>query len=157
MGFSRQEYWKGLPFPSPGMQVVPSISREDLRTRSLKLVTWGKERELCWSRKMDERLGSLLYFRFTVIDVCVCVGSQRCVSSPRPCTAFHDWTLALSVSFSFLFIIRKMVYTKTGWHCCRHAKVCLHMNPHLFLAMIRPLDTVCFTPFSSSGFLSAAA
>ena len=65
--------------------------------------------------------------------------------------------LFLFVSFSFLFIIRKMVYTKTRWYCCRHAKVCLHMNPHLFLAMIQPLDTVCFTHFSSSGFLSAAA
>ena len=65
--------------------------------------------------------------------------------------------LFLFVFFSFLFIVPKMVYTKTRWHCCRHVKVCLRMNPHLFLAMTQPLDTVCFTPFSSSGFLSPAA
>ena len=65
--------------------------------------------------------------------------------------------LFLFVFLSFLFIIPKMVYTKTRWHCCRHVKVCLRMNPHLFLAMTQPLDTVCFTPFSSSGFLSPAA
>ena len=35
MGFSRQEYWGGLPFPSPDMQVTPPYGRKRRRTKSL--------------------------------------------------------------------------------------------------------------------------
>ena len=28
MGFSRQEYWSGLPFPSPGDLLIPGIEPE---------------------------------------------------------------------------------------------------------------------------------
>ena len=30
MGFSRQEYWSGLPFPSPGDRPYPEIKPESL-------------------------------------------------------------------------------------------------------------------------------
>ena len=35
MGFSRQEYWSGLPFPSPGDLPDPGIKPESLRSPAL--------------------------------------------------------------------------------------------------------------------------
>ena len=45
MGFSRQEYWSGLPFPSPGDLPNPGIDNEvssSLTVGSLPLVPPGK-------------------------------------------------------------------------------------------------------------------
>ena len=37
MGFSRQEYWSGLPFPSPGDLPDPEIEPESLASKSLQI------------------------------------------------------------------------------------------------------------------------
>ena len=44
MGFSRQEYWSGLPFPSPGVLPDPGIepSSPTLQADSLLTELWGK-------------------------------------------------------------------------------------------------------------------
>ena len=43
MGFSRQEYWSGLPFPSPGDLLDPGIKPTSslLQVDSLLLSPWG--------------------------------------------------------------------------------------------------------------------
>ena len=43
MGFSRQEYWSGLPFPSPGDLPDPRIEPRSpaLQTNSLPIELWG--------------------------------------------------------------------------------------------------------------------
>ena len=41
MGFSRQEYWSGLPFSSPGDLPNPGI--EPVFPASLALATWGAQ------------------------------------------------------------------------------------------------------------------
>ena len=43
MGFSRQEYWRGLPFPSPGDLPDPGIKPKSpaLQVDSLPLNRWG--------------------------------------------------------------------------------------------------------------------
>ena len=57
MGFSRQEYWSGLPFPSPGDLPDPGIERrppalqagslpsepggETVHLKTVKMVYWG--------------------------------------------------------------------------------------------------------------------
>ena len=35
MGFSRQEYWSGLPFPSPGDLPIPGIEPTSLTSSAL--------------------------------------------------------------------------------------------------------------------------
>ena len=44
MGFSRQEYWSGLPFPSPGNLLIPGIKHGPpaLQVDSLPTKLWGK-------------------------------------------------------------------------------------------------------------------
>ena len=47
MGFSRQEYWSGLPFPSPGDLLDPGIEPASpvspaLKVNSLFSVPWGE-------------------------------------------------------------------------------------------------------------------
>jgi len=43
MGFSRQEYWNGLPFPSPGDLPSPGIEPQSpaWQADSLPLSHWG--------------------------------------------------------------------------------------------------------------------
>ena len=46
MGFSRQEYWTGLPFPSPGDLHDPGIEPMSpaLQAYSLPLSRWGSSK-----------------------------------------------------------------------------------------------------------------
>ena len=39
MGFSRQEYWSGLPFPSPGDLPDPGIERRSPALRAYALIS----------------------------------------------------------------------------------------------------------------------
>ena len=39
MGFSRQEYWSGLPFPSPGDPPDPGIKRRSLTLQAGALLS----------------------------------------------------------------------------------------------------------------------
>ena len=53
MGFSRQEYWSGLPFPSPGDLLNPGIKPASLKSPalaggSLPLAPPGKPLALYW-------------------------------------------------------------------------------------------------------------
>ena len=52
MGFSRQECWSGLPFPSPGDLSDPGIELESLaapalQADSLPLIQWGGSQCVC--------------------------------------------------------------------------------------------------------------
>ena len=53
MGFSRQEYWSGLPFPSPGDLPDPGIESGSpaLQTDSLPTELKGSLKEACMSSK----------------------------------------------------------------------------------------------------------
>ena len=54
MGFSRQEYWSGLPFPSPGDLPDPGIKPGSpaLQGNSLPTELWGKPKtHTLWSPK----------------------------------------------------------------------------------------------------------
>ena len=58
MGFSRQEYWSGLPRPPPGDRSHPGIERVPLTSPALAggflpLVPAGKPRDLCSSVKLE--------------------------------------------------------------------------------------------------------
>ena len=62
MGFSRQEYWCGLPFPSPGDLPNPGI---EPRSPTLKA-------EALTSEPPEKPLGKFEYFRFSTIMHCDC-------------------------------------------------------------------------------------
>ena len=59
MGFSRQEYWSGLPFPSPGDLPDPGIEPGSPALQADDLLTelWGKppyEEYIMWNAGLDE-------------------------------------------------------------------------------------------------------
>ena len=62
MGFSRQEYWSGLPFPSPGDLPDPGIER---RYPTLQA-------EALTSEPPGKPLGKFAYFRFSAKMHCDC-------------------------------------------------------------------------------------
>ena len=47
MGFSMQEYWSGLPFPSPGDLPVPGIKLGFPALQADSLTNWATEEALC--------------------------------------------------------------------------------------------------------------
>jgi len=57
MGFPRQEYWSGLPFPSPGDLSNPGIESKSpaLRMDSLPLSHQGSEEWKIWSGNIPGR------------------------------------------------------------------------------------------------------
>ena len=74
MGFSRQEYWGGLPFPSPGDLPNPGIEPKSLKSPPLSgrffttSATWealpgyealNKHPRLCVKKQEDEKHGCL--------------------------------------------------------------------------------------------------
>ena len=56
MGFSRQEYWSGLPSPSPGHLPNPAIEPVSpaLQTDSLPLSHWGSSKMWCRQYKIQD-------------------------------------------------------------------------------------------------------
>ena len=47
MGFSRQEYWSGLPFPSPGDLPNPGIESGSLTLQAYALPSEPPEKPIC--------------------------------------------------------------------------------------------------------------
>ena len=62
MGFSRQEYWSGLPFPSPGNLPNPGI-KPALQADSLLSETSGKQTMKTSSKQNQHSFESLARFR----------------------------------------------------------------------------------------------
>ena len=64
MGFSREEYWSGLPFPSPGNLPDPRMKPElpELAIRFFTTELLGKQALVPfyrWENESSERLGKL--------------------------------------------------------------------------------------------------
>jgi len=49
MGFSQQEYWSGLPFPTPGDLPDPGIKRRSFTSPALAGGFWEAP-DVCWGR-----------------------------------------------------------------------------------------------------------
>ena len=78
MGFSRQEYWSGLPFPSPGVLPNPGIEPGSLAFQALtseppgKLNITGIKSELFYSlftTKLYRALYSTINIPIPILDV----------------------------------------------------------------------------------------
>ena len=99
MGFSRQEYWSGLPFPSPRDLPNPGIEPRSLTLQADSLLTelWGKPRSGVAGSK----------------DKCTCILARHCqisllkavpfYSSQIVFCHFESWKLVLQYSFKLCF------------------------------------------------------
>ena len=107
MGFSRQEYWSGLPFPSPGDLPDPGIEPRSpaLQTDPLPTEPLGKPKEILElsiitkMKNSPDRWNSRFELAEEEISKCVCVSHSNVSDSLWP-----QWTLAhqapLSMEFS---------------------------------------------------------
>ena len=89
VGFSRQEYWSGLPFPSPGDLPDPGIKPRSpaLQADSLPSEPSGKP------HKHEEKMnysGFTKCFQYEKHDVC---HKQRALTSGEAISSRHRWTL----------------------------------------------------------------
>ena len=62
VGFSRQEYWSGLPFPSPGHLPDPGIKPTSLKSPALA-VGFFTTSTICEARITTEKLVNYLFKR----------------------------------------------------------------------------------------------
>ena len=61
MGFSRQEYWSGLPFPSPGDLPNPGIKLKSPTLAGRFLITEPPQRRDCWGEsQVSARLRKII-------------------------------------------------------------------------------------------------
>ena len=70
MGFSRQEYWSGLPFPSPGDQDDPQIKPESpaLQAGSLPFEPPGKPTTWIEYQKKPP-VGKIILFKYQTLQL----------------------------------------------------------------------------------------
>ena len=88
MGFSRQEYWSGLPFPSPGDLPDPGLALDTVEPRIWKKQAYymeGQPHFLAWKIPWSEEPGRLQF-----------MGSQR---------VRHHW----AANTSNIWLCRKLV------------------------------------------------
>ena len=106
MGFSRQEYWSGLPFPSPGYlpnqgieprspalqaDVLPSEPPKKSIMEKVVFQQWMKERQKIWvsGGRVPKRFGSMSDelvwgWLFTQTNIWPQVGSDHPIQSKPP-------------------------------------------------------------------------
>ena len=101
MGFSRQEYWSGLPFPSPYNMVVPCFPGGSEGKASARLPAMWRPGfdswvgKIPWGRKWQSTpalLPGKSHGRRSLVRL-QSMGSQR---------VGHDWSTSLSLSFTFV-------------------------------------------------------
>ena len=76
MGFSRQEYWSGLPFPSPGDLPDPGLEPASpaLQVDSLPSEPWGKVLFCIWVSSYSARFIEMLLSLFNTFPL---IGTVR--------------------------------------------------------------------------------
>ena len=82
MGFSRQECWSGLPFPSPGYLPDPGIKPGSpaLQADALPSEPPGKQRRLVWAKE---------FFFFFLYQICK--ASNKTDAEAGTDTSFIQW------------------------------------------------------------------
>ena len=62
MGFSRQEYWSGLPFPSPGDLPDPGIEPTSSELSRRFFTTKPPGKPTCWIVYMKEQVNNSMFY-----------------------------------------------------------------------------------------------
>ena len=85
MGFSRQEYWSGLPFPSPGDLPDPGIEpgSPELQADDLPTELWGKPRHTVNCIKDHVSLFPLADRKLAVQWQCIWLYDSKCMCYAR--------------------------------------------------------------------------
>ena len=69
MGFSRQDYWSGLPFPSPGDLPNPGMEPRSPSLQADALPSELPEKPLYENKFSDKALMSLNLQKFSAIEI----------------------------------------------------------------------------------------
>ena len=90
MGFLRQEYWRGLPFPSPGNLPNPGIEPRSLTLWADSLPSDPPEKliKVKWALRVEHSSNRFSVFRkgnTREFSLCLCVFSSISFPNPPPC------------------------------------------------------------------------
>ena len=124
MEFSRQEYWNGLPFPSPGYLPDPGIELKslDLQADSLPSEPPGKSRTLLLefpkcSQAVSPVCSCLVcVLLFFLVFSCFSFGSCRSPPSPKP----HGMLCIFSTARCHIYLLQSIIkpsQDQTIHHC----------------------------------------
>ena len=102
MGFSRQEYWSGLPFPSPVDPADPGI---EPRSSALQADSLPSEPPACGKRNSSPQFGgSSALLQLTVAMVMVVVG--RCSGTWWPSYPLFQEKLGIQILRESCWVLR---------------------------------------------------
>ena len=94
MAFLRQEYWSGLPFPSPGNLPDPGIEPKSLTLQADSLPSEPplKPIKVKWALRVEHSSNRFSVFRkgnTREFSLCLCVFSSISFPNPPPCVRTH--------------------------------------------------------------------
>ena len=117
MGFSRQEYWSGLPCPSPEVLPNPGIKPRD-RTQVSCIA--GRFFTVWATREAHATILQLCM----CVCVCVCIHTCICV-----CVYTHTYT-HVYICVCIHTYVYMCARTCTHVHVCERTRVCIHTYIH---------------------------
>ena len=138
VGFSRQEYWSGLPFPSPGVLPDPGMEpgSSALQTYSLLPSHWGSLHLRYWLKVYFCFLASLEDLSQCSLGLCPCYWAPDLASDLDTSPVHPHWdrrsetalttaqTILVQLLLVFIFITQKSIKV-SSIHVCR-VKSCRH-------------------------------
>ena len=154
MGFFRQEYWSGLPFPSPGD--LPDLGIEPASLKSPVLAEGFFTTSATWEALSCALMASKPHLLHCHLHLCCCCSvNKSCLTLP-PYKLQHARLLCPSLSlffFIFLNFILFLNFTILYWFCqiskwIHHRYTCV---PHPETSSLLPPHTIPLGHSSAPG------
>ena len=145
MGFSRQEYWSGLPFPSPGdlpnLRVEPGFPA--LQADSLPTELWGK----LWDKPLPLLSSHYFFTRQEYSNSGHHISSLKSVSSPGK--LYGSFSL-FSHLFSKNHLYKRAFPKSNSPHACKSLLPCSALPPQKKFITIQHPYTLFYFIFNLS-------
>ena len=123
MGFVRQEYWSGLPFPSPGNLPDPGIEPRSLTLRADSLPSEPplKPTKVKWALRVEHssnRFSVFMKQNIREFSLCLCVFYSLSLPHPPPCVRMHgESSLGRNNSYQNFTLLAPLSGTSSPQNC----------------------------------------
>ena len=101
MGFSRQEYWIGLPFPSPVYHILSDLS-------TMTRVNWVAPHGMAWFHWVRKNLVPVIR-----LALCLWLWLQSVCPLKPPLSTYHLTWISLTLDMGYLFMASPAKYSWT--------------------------------------------
>ena len=154
LGLSRQEYWSGLPFPSPGDLLDPGIQPASLMSQALAgrffttSTTWETQGNPVGSGESEikePQLFSFIYEKHKQNQI-FCQGCRKNIPSGHQIFKSHDVKISLIIQFSS--VTQSCLTLCDLWTAARQASLSItnfrSLLKSMFIELVMPSNYLTF-------------